>query len=163
MAMLLVHLGSMHCTDGGLPLLMILSCGRPHTGHVVSTVCMRAPLGSGYARLQSGYPSHPMKLPFLDLLTDMLLPQVGQIPMCCCECRASFISLPISADSSDILTATSWSISCDSVTTESRVLLPSEMDSMSDSSLAVISGSVMPPPCFSSDFVSAIPLGVGIM
>ena len=54
-------------------------------------------------------------------------------------------------------------MSWDSVTTESRVRSPSMILSMSDSSFAVMSGSVMPPPWFSSAFVSAIPLGVGIM
>ena len=91
-SVLLVHLGSTHCMDGGFPFLMTFSWGSPHTGQVVSMVCTRAPLGRGYARLQSGYPSHPMKFPFLDLLIVMLLPQVGHIPMCCCERRAVLIS-----------------------------------------------------------------------
>ena len=73
------------------------------------------------------------------------------------------ISDPISSESSEIFWATSWSMSWDSVTTESSVRSPSMIFSMSDSSFAVMSGSVMPPPWFSRAFVSAMPLGVGIM
>ena len=104
-----------------------------------------------------------MKFPFLERLIVRLFPHVGHVPMCCCECRAALISLPISSESLEICTATLYSMSCDSLTTESRVLAPSEMLSMSASSFAVISGSVMPPPWFSRAFVRAIPLGVGIM
>ena len=104
-----------------------------------------------------------MKFPFLERLMERLFPQVGQVPMCCWEWRAALISLPISSRSSDIFTATLYSMSWDSFTTESRVLSPPVMLIMSDSSFAVISGSVMPPPWFSSALVSAMPLGVGIM
>ena len=142
---------------------MILSWGSPHTGQTVSVVWTSAPRGMGYARLQSGYPSQPMKFPFLERFIVRLFPQDGQMPMCCWECRAALISFPISSESADILRATLYSMSCDSLTTESRVLSPSLMLIMSDSSLAVMSGSVMPPPWFSRALVSAIPLGVGIM
>ena len=37
-SVLLVHFGSMHCTEGGMPFLMILSCGSPQTSQTVSVV-----------------------------------------------------------------------------------------------------------------------------